>query len=168
MELNQLTILFVVALPALVLWTANRRSQQGREEEHSLSQSELTDLKAACQTLVRDLQRAADEATRQVDAAVARAEIITSKLDDALPALNIIVEDDEDEGERADQVILAGDCEPESRDRLIEAADAFRRVYDLADQGLSAHDIALRENRSPGEVKLLLDIRDVHLGRKAV
>ncbi len=110
--------------------------------------------------LIADLREVADEATARVNLAVQKAEIIVSKLDESIPIESILAQVDRSEQPRAAEV--------ESLNRVPQVdissiEDPTLRIYHLADQGHSADDIAAREGRSPGEVRLILDLRKLKM-----
>lgn len=170
----QLIVYALIAGFVLVFWKAAQwtlASTRAARTAESLTPEDMLALKEACENLLEDLRAAADDATARVDLAVRKAEIIAAKLNDSLPMTSVLVQAEPDEQpqtetlsaaaavQQAATAALAAASQPAAAQPEPLPADPIQRMYVLADQGLSATEIARREKRTPGEVKLILDLR---------
>ena len=154
----QLIVYALIAGFVLVFWKAapwTLASTRATRTAESLTPEDMLALKEACENLLEDLRAAADDATARVDLAVRKAEIIAAKLNDSLTeTLSAAAA-----VQQAATAALAAASQPAAAQPEPLPADPIQRMYVLADQGLSATEIARREKRTPGEVKLILDLR---------
>lgn len=169
MDFYQITVYALILGFVAVFWKASQwamASTRAMREEQSLTPDDLLKLKDACEDLIADLRAAADESTAQVEGAIRKAELVLNKMQGAMPAT--IVAQIADDTMTPPDILLN-----ESSEVLVggpaqeNAIDLLKRVYHLADQGYSLTDIARRENRSPGEVKLILDVRNLQAQQEA-
>lgn len=158
MDLYQLVVYALIAGFVAVFWKAAQwtlASTKAARASESLTPADLEALQEACEGLITDLRAAADESTARVAQAIERAEIVCRHLSDSVPMDRILVAGD------APAATPAAQPEPASQPVAALPEDPIKRIYHFADTGMDHTEIAARENRSPGEVKLILDLREL-------
>ncbi len=177
MDTYQLTVYALIAGFVLIFWKAAQwamASARAARDSESLTPADLMALQEACEGLISDLRDVADDATARVSMAVARAELVLEKLAHSVPVDAVLA--------RAEAVPPAaegnGDSPPVSVAEPLSAPaasgpdvssiqDPVERVCRLAELGHSCEDIARMEQRSPGEVRLILDLRNLQMEGQA-
>lgn len=175
----QIALYALIGAFVVVFWKASQwalASARATKEAESLTPGDLDALREACEFLITDLRAAADESTAQIELAIRKAEIITDKLNQMIPMVmsNVHIVEDTEVGERPLEITLNGSAvqNPEmarevvrghngSRADFHEEDEDFNRIYQLSDMGASISDIARSEGKSPGEIKLILDLRNM-------
>lgn len=165
----------------LVFWKAAQwamSSARTAREAESLTPADFEALKEACETLIADMCSTADECTARVEKAIRQAEAAVGTLhasanadkscaprpavpiyhlpagDTEIPEFTLPFEDTE-----IDQTAVVT---PVTSDvPVLSPTGSVERIYQLAEQGISCEEIARREDRSPAEVKLFLDVREM-------
>jgi len=92
--------------------------------------------------LVRDLNELGERLAAELDSRAAKLDDLIAKADAKLDALN--------------RATAAVEAKPAARG---QQDSQFREVYELADRGLSALDIAAKTQRPTGQVELILNLR---------
>ncbi|BCW99776.1 MAG: hypothetical protein ACUVSM_07055 [Armatimonadota bacterium] len=169
MDTYQLTVYALIAGFVLIFWKAAQwamTSARAARDSESLTPADLMALQEACEGLISDLREVADDATARVNLAVAKAEIVLEKLAQTVPVDAVLA--------RAEVGHPAVDAPEEELSQpapaevdLAGIQDPVERVYRLADLGHSCEEIARMENRSPGEVRLILDLRNLQMESQA-
>lgn len=169
MEYLQLAFYALIAVMALLFWKGSQwvlASTRAAHESESLTPNDLNALREACEVLIQDLREAADLATARVENSVRKAELIHEKLSDLLPDVALVssqsLADEPRESfslrlEEEPSVLPVAAQEPAPVTE--EFTDPLDRIYFMADSGMNATEIARRENRPAGEIKLILDLR---------
>ena len=170
MDIYQLTVYALIAGFVLVFWRAAQWatvSARTARDSEALTPADLMALQEACEGLISDLRAAADDATARVNLAVAKAEIVLDKLSRTVP-VDAVLARAEVETPAADSSVEAGTALPPSAiEDQAGLEDPVERVWLLADRGHSCEEIARMEQRSPGEVRLILDLRQFQVEHQA-
>lgn len=169
MEYLQLALYALIAAMVMLFWKGSQwvlASTRAARESESLTPADLGTLREACEVLIQDLREAADLATAQVENSVRKAELIHEKLSELLPDVALVSSQNlsEEQGHSYSLRLEKTASEPkpltpEPDFELNEFADPMDRIYFMADSGMNASEIARRENRPAGEIKLILDLR---------
>lgn len=107
---------------------------------------------ADLEEMMRDAEELSQRIAAELDARAAALERLLARAD----RIGAMAERELEAGSRASG--RAGGSEP--------LPDAHRRIYELADEGLSPLDIARRLNQTAGQVELTLSLRRLHHGSK--
>lgn len=170
MEYLQLALYALIAAMVMLFWKGSQwilASTRAARESESLTPADLGALREACEVLIQDLREAADLATARVENSVRKAELIHEKLSGLLPDVALVSSQNlsEEQGQsyslRLEETpsVVPESHSPEPDFELNEFADPMDRIYFMADSGMNASEIARRENRPAGEIKLILDLR---------
>lgn len=120
--------------------TLDRRNWDAQSREHERLRSEIEKLAAELRALSHDI-------VRQLDERQAGLEKATAQADERIASLRAML----------DVPVEA----PAALNRAGPPSDAARQVYELADRGMNAGEIARHVGRGIGEVELVLNLRRV-------
>lgn len=108
----------------------------------------------------REFQVVAQEAHQLLAEVQETARRVAAQVDNRAAKLNILLNNADDAICRMEALLAAGRAAPEAGPTASPAATQQRRVYALADAGIDARAIAQKCDMQPGEVALVLALRD--------
>jgi L-lactate utilization protein LutC len=118
------------------------------------SLSRQREVERQMETLLVELSEMARQITAQLDTRAAKLEALIEEADEKIAAMQGLHQPPEDPG------AAAGVSMPQAQQKpAVEQDERHVAIYDLADAGLSAAQIAQRLDRPSGEIELILALR---------